>query len=1124
VADPQVALRMRLRELAAARVGWGYRRLHILLRREGWAVNHKRVWRLYREEGLAMRKRLPRRRKACLKRQVRPTATRKNESWSMDFMSDRLYDGRRLRLLTLVDNHTRESLAIHVAPRIQGRDVARVLKHVADGHWEAGWVGPSHTGRTGGNMVDEMNGSWVALFLTSLSALVLTAAALADDAVDVSAADAGERTIPLAGTWRFRLDPEDVGVSEKWFAREFDDSVQLPGTTDENHKGIKKDEQCIDRLSRVWYWKGPAWYQRRVTISNAWKGKRITLLLERSKHTRVWVDETFCGWEDTLSAPQVFDVTAAMTPGEHTITVLVDNARLPPVGPSHAVDERTQTNWNGIVGRMELCATDPVWINDVQVYPDAEKKQATVRAVVGNITGKAASGRIAMGCGSYNVAKPAIFKTQTVNVKLADKRKVVEFTYQGGDNVPLWNEFQPAMLRLTLDLHATAGGRPYQDRRSVRFGMRNFTRERNRFLINGRTVFLRGKLDCCFFPLTGYPPMDKAGWLRVLSISKSYGINHYRFHSWCPPRAAFEAADELGMYLQPELPNKRSGFNAPESKEAAYHNIDRLEVKSTETKVSLYDYGKREAELIFKAYGNHPSFVMFTLGNELGRRQGMYDLVAHFKQIDPRHLYAQGSNNVHWNPSLAEGDDFWVTCKTAKTLPVRGAFFQGDYPNPHIEHRSPSTMVDFSESIAGVQVPVISHENGSFQVSPDFREIPKYTGVTRARNLEIFRERLRKAGMLDQAHDFVRASGALSVICHREDIEASLRTPGFGGFQLLDLQDFPGQGTALVGMLNVFMESKGLITPEAWRRFCCETVPLLRMKKYTWTTDETFMGRVQVAHYGPADIPDARVKWTVTDSKGGTVGGGALEPVNIEQGKVFEVDMFSLPLADVAAPQKLTITLAVKGTQYRNAYPIWVYPAKVDTSVPKGVLVAESFGSAETQKHLAAGGKVLLLPKLDQLPHSIKGSFQTDFWCFPMFRRAAERRKIEVAPGTLGFLCDPKTAALAGFPTEFHSNWQWWHLVKNSRPVMLDDTPAGYRPIVQAIDNFERNHKLGLVFETRVGRGNLLVCAIDLLGHQDKPEARQLLHSLLQYLDSSAFAPKVELDARLLRKLLADGE
>ncbi len=928
-------------------------------------------------------------------------------------------------------------------------------------------------------------------------------------------------TLPLNGTWKFRLDAEDVGVAEKWFALEFDETVQLPGTTDENHKGIKKDEQCIDRLSRVWYWKGPAWYQRRVTIPDAWHGKRITLLLERTKNTRVWVDKTFCGWEDTLSAPQVFDVTVAMMPGEHMITVLVDNAKLPPVGPSHAVDERTQTNWNGIVGKIELCATAPVWLDDIQVYPNAKEKKARIRAVVGNITGKAASGQITVGCKSYNVDKPSTSKTQSLKVKADDRENLIEFTYEPGKDVPLWDEFQPAMLRLTLNLETKAGAEQLSDQRSVNFGMRDFTKEHNRLKINGNTVFLRGKNDCCLFPLTGYPPMDKAGWLRVLSIAKSYGINHYRFHSWCPPEAAFEAADELGAYFQAELPNKRSGFQAPENQEAALHNIDRLDVESADTKVSLYDYGKREGELIFKHFGNHPSFVMFTLGNELGHTQGMFELVAHFRETDPRHLYAQGSNNMHWNPSLAEDDDFWVTCKTGKTLPVRGAFFQADYPNPHIEHCSPSTMVDFSESIAGIPVPVISHENGSFQVSPDFGEISKYTGVTRARNLEIFRERLKAAGMLDQAHDFVQASGALSVICHREDIEAALRTPYFGGFQLLDLQDFPGQGTALVGMLNVFMESKGLIKPEAWRQFCCETVPLLRMKKYTWTTDETFMGRVQVAHYGPADIEDAHVTWTVIDTQGRKIAGDAFGKTTIKQGKVFDIDMFSMPLKRVAAPQKLTITLAIEGTTYRNDYNIWVYPPRIDTKAPMGVLVTDSFQAETTQKHLAKGGKVLLLPRLDTLPHSVPGGFQCDFWS-PMFSVAAKKRGLPLPPGTLGFLCDPKSPALAKFPTDFHSNWQWWHLVKNSRPIQFDDTPDDYRPIVQVIDNFVRNSKLGLIAETKVGQGKMLICAIDLLGNQDKPEARQLLHSLLQYLDTSDFAPKAEIDTELLNKLFPE--
>jgi len=279
------------------------------------------------------------------------------------------------------------------------------------------------------------------------------------------------------------------------------------------------------------------------------------------------------------------------------------------------------------------------------------------------------------------------------------------------------------------------------------------------------------------------------------------------------------------------------------------------------------------------------------------------------------------------------------------------------------------------------------------------------------------------------------------------------------------------------------------------------------------------MSRVQIAHYGPADLPDARVTWTVTDRDGQKLTAGAFDPVTIEQGKVFEVDMFSLPMRDIVAPQKLKITAAIEGTKHSNDYNIWVYPQNVDTSVPKGVMITDSFVSAETQKYLASGGKVLLLPKLDKLPHSIEGGFQTDFWS-PMFAQAAKRRGVKVPPGTLGILCDPDAPALVDFPTEFHSNWQWWHLVKNSRPIILDETPDNYRPTVQVIDNFVRNHKLALIAETKVGKGRMLICAIDLLGNQDKPEARQLLYSLLRYLGSAAFAPKAELDAELLKKLL----
>ncbi len=708
------------------------------------------------------------------------------------------------------------------------------------------------------------------------------------EAVSGAAVNPQENILPLAGTWRFRLDPKNVGTENKWFAEKLGDSVTLPGTTDTNQKGEFKDERAVDRLSRVWYWKGPAWYQREVVIPNAWQGKRIILVLERTKTTRVWVDDKDCGVDDTLSAPQIFDLTAALTPGRHTITVLVDNAKLPPVGPAHAVDERTQSNWNGIIGKIELRATDPVWLEEVQVYPDVDNRQATVRAVVGNITGKAAPGRISVSGQSWNVPVSVAFPAQSADLNATKAKDEITLTYKLGRDVPLWDEFNPALIRLAISLEANAGEKRFRDERTVNFGMRKFVRDGKRLTINGRSVFLRGRIDSCNYPLTGFPPMDKTEWIRLLKIAKSYGLNHYRFHSWFPPEAALEAADELGMYLAPELPNKSSRFGSLDAREeGARYNVDYLEVESSSSHTPLAKYLLREGTLIFKAYGNHPSFTVFTLGNELGRAPAMYQMVAYFKEIDPRHLYAQGANNMHWAPGFAEGDDFWVTGKTSKTLPVRGSFFSADFPDGHIESRPPSTLVDFSKSIAEIPAPVIGHETGQYQVAPDFREIPNYTGVLKARNLEIFRDRLKAANMLDLSADFVRASGALSAICYREDIETALRTPGFGGFQLLDLQDFPGQGTALVGMLNVPLESKGIIESEAWHQFCCETVPLLEMEKYTWTTDETFTGDIKIAHYGMADIPKARVTWAVGDSEDPAVASGTLGPMTIKQGEVF---------------------------------------------------------------------------------------------------------------------------------------------------------------------------------------------------------------------------------------------
>ncbi|MDA1044929.1 MAG: beta-galactosidase, partial [Verrucomicrobia bacterium] len=837
--------------------------------------------------------------------------------------------------------------------------------------------------------------------------------------------------INLAGHWAFCLDPDNVGIRQQWFLRDLDDTVRLPGTTDENAKGERVDEQCDDRLSRVWRWIGPAWYQRSVSIPPAWQGKHITLRLERTKHSTVWVDAVRVGTEDSLSAPHVYELSGLLSPGPHRISILVDNARLPPVGPCHAVDERTQTNWNGIIGRIELEAHDPVWLADLQVYPDIERKQIELQMTIANRTSWRGPCDLTVTvtlldepcvvCKPLMTTEPCVGRTTHCRLHLSIPH-----------NMPVWDEFSPARVCVSVNLKCQTDDELFEDTRAVTTGLRTFRTIRGQFCINGNVTFLRGRHDACIFPLPGSPPMNKDGWLRVFRIGKSYGLNHHRFHSWCPPEAAFEAADELGVYLQCELPNK-AGIMAPSSEPYvlpanAFETQDEIDASASRAPEDTASYLRREGEKILVAFGNHASFVMLTLGNEIGGdRPVMKGLCDHFRDLDARHLYAQGSNHFHWELGLQEGDEFWVTGATAHQRPTRGSSFQGSHAG-HIENRSPSTCVDYSDSIAGIPVPVVGHETGQYQISPDYREIPKYTGVLRARNLEMFRDRLKDAGMLDQADAFKCASGALATICYREDIESALRTNGMGGFQLLDLQDFPGQGTALVGVLNAFLESKGVVEPERWREFCCETVPLLGMQKYTWTTAETFQGRLRVSHYGVTDLSAAELVWTLSNGDGVSVHEGRSRVCNVPKGKVSELDLLTFPLSSITAPQKMTLTLRLDGTHYQNRYPIWVYPAEVKTTPPDSIRVVRAYDSV-TRSVLEGGGTVLLLPHLDRLQHAIKGSFQCDFWCWPMFRRAALRAGVDVAPGTLGILCDPAHAALADFPTEFHSHWQWWPLV-----------------------------------------------------------------------------------------------
>ena len=626
-------------------------------------------------------------------------------------------------------------------------------------------------------------------------------------------------TLDLSGTWRFQTDPMGFGMtpgSELYLSR-LAETISLPGTMDEGGKGLPNAARYVDRLSRKFEYCGAAWYQRELTVPEAWKGKQLVLNFERCHwETTVYVDGKRIGTEERLSTPHRFNLTEALTPGLHTLTVCVDNRLKYPMDQwNHGTTEYTQTNWNGMVGDLKIEVYDPARITALRTYPDLQQRAVRLKIDLDNATGKARKGRLQLElrekAGQKTVA------TAVHDVELAKGRQTWNGTLALGKEMKLWDEFSPFLyeIKATLTTDSTT------DERTVRFGMREVERGAHHVRLNGRDIHLRGALDCCVFPRTGYPAMQPDEWRRIFSTIKEYGMNHVRFHSWCPPEAAFEAADEVGIYLQAELP---------------------MWIKDVGKYPARRDFFEKELYAVLEEYGNHPSFLLMCNGNENeGDFAVLEDLVQKGQRHDNRHLYSASTARTH-----VKSDEFYVS----HVSPKGGiTVYEG----------IPST--DWDKNVTSdIDCPVIAHETGQRCMYPNFKEMSKYTGVLQPRNFEVFRERLTRNGMLHQADDFFRATGAHTVLQYKEVNESLLRTRKSGGFQLLGLSDFPGQGSAYVGILDAFWESKGLVTPEKFRESCAPTVLLARMPKRTYNNNENFEVRLEVYHYGQQPIRKGKLE------------------------------------------------------------------------------------------------------------------------------------------------------------------------------------------------------------------------------------------------------------------------
>ena len=639
---------------------------------------------------------------------------------------------------------------------------------------------------------------------------------------------------------------------------------------------------------------------------------------------------------------------------------------------------------------------------------------------------------------------------------------------------------------------------PEKETIPVHPAFKDFHIEGQQFFANGHPIYLRGRHDACVWPLTGHVAMDVDSWRHYFAVCEEYGLNHVRFHSWCPPEAAFVAADEYGIYLQPELPFW-GDFNPKDT--------------------VLMKFLMAEGEAIMREYAHHPSFRMFALGNELrGSIPKMTEFIEHFRAMAPDKIYTLSSNYYLGYQGVKPGMDFFVTCRVGGEgwgnygTHTRGSFSFADAADGGmINHFYPNTRMNFEEGCSLTDVPIISHETAQFQTYPNYDEIAKYTGALYPYNMEIFRDRLKKAGMADQAKAFHQASGQWSLRLYKQDIEMDLRTPNMAGFQLLDLQDYPGQGSAYVGILDAFLDTKGMCTAEEWRGFCAPVVPLLIADKFCYTNDEILHADIQIANYGEKSLKGKHVEWTLGE-KSGTL------TIATDEFGLINAGTLDIALNEYQQATQLKLTLQVEGNTECNTYDIWVYPAENNLeSLKKRVIITRTL-TADIARRIENGESVLLMP--DASEQTVGGLFQTDYWNYRMFKTISENNNRHVSPGTLGILTDPEHPLFASFPTEMHTNWQWFPVIKASHPFKLDNTAADYRPIVQVIDNIERNHKLGLVFEFAVGKGKLLVVMSDLEKAAEYPEGEQFYLSVLRYMTSQHFAPKTAITAADFHSLM----
>ena len=935
-------------------------------------------------------------------------------------------------------------------------------------------------------------GVWVALIVLCASA------------ARAEAPPGGRATISLDGRWGFRMDPQGNGQAARWFdaGAGFKAQIRVPGAW-----GAQGFGEPTAKMRHSFVGKG--WYRRQIDIPEAWRRRRIFLTIGGvHRYARTWVNGTLLGEHIGYLSDFEYDITQHVEPGRTaTLTICVDSKQRWDVdcltGCVDIIDAMF-VEWGGIWGHVALEARDETWLTDLFVRPAIDPPSCRASAVLAGKTIGAAGVRL-----EVLDAAGKVVATATALLKGPSKAGSTVEIAAGVPQAKLWSPDAPHLYTARLSL--VKGARTI-DTVETRFGLREISVKGPNILLNGRRIFLHGYGDDSVYPETVAPPADKAVYVKRLKLAREYGFNHVRHHSHFLPVEYYEAADEVGMLVSPELP-------------IAYMNYYR---RAKGAALELY---KTEWSSAIRRLRNHPSILDWCMGNEfwhgLPIAPQLYRIA---RSLDPTRPVIDSDGLFAREILAGKRDratlDWYFVMFDIRNLPL-------DRPDKH----------KFSRP----KKPVISHETGNYGTFPRPDLIEQFTHNFKPFWLTPVRDKLKKLSMLGEAELWAKNSERLYLLSHKLNIEDMRKNPYISGHHWWLFQDY---WTGSNGLVDAYFRPKKGIRPAEVRQFNADVVVLQDGLPLTCRGGDKLSPKLIVSNYSPQPISQGSLTYNYLclpppfvrpdeelriDRDMGALGGFV-----VGQGEVKSVLTAGMRLYNVSNPARILLRaeLSAVGRKFRNEWTTWVYPSKVGAPALKvplyaGPLLAGALGRWGAKPIPAAGG----LPA--------KAVY--------VMRQPSPRVVDAVAKGACLVLLSPR-GLLPTAPTRFKTSWWlgsendcnvgtvvydnpvtremapdgwcdagWYRLLEGAQTYILDGLSAPPDVMVRALDVHRFCRSKALMFQARVGRGSLIVSGLRHFIHDRDapPEAQWLLARLIAHAGSTP-RPKAELPIKLLRDCAVD--